>query len=316
MSSMELTIAGVSLRSPLVAAAGAAGSGPEILQAVPAGTFGAVTTKSITPEPREGHPPWRVLEVRGGMLNAVGLANPGLDVFMSDVVPELEAVQDSGVTFIGSIAGHTIDDYVSMASAFDGVESIPLVEANLSCPNTHTGRQFTDDPLAMKEVVSAIRESLPSTPLLVKLPLEMAPGFPVAMAAREAGADGLTMVNTVPAMGIDVDSRRPRLSNRAGGLSGPAIHHLAVRMIAGVRAELGKDDNTAIIGLGGVMRWQDAAELILAGASAIGMATALYVDPRLAVRVGRGLSKWVRRQGVASLSELTGAMSNDPIQPC
>ena len=167
----------------------------------------------------------------------------------------------------------------------------------------------------MKEVVAAIKESLPSTPLLVKLPLEMAPGFPVAMAAHEAGADGLTMVNTVPAMGIDVESRRPRLSNRTGGLSGPAIHHLAVRMIAGIRAELGTDDDTAIIGLGGVMKWQDAAELILAGASAVGMATALYVDPRLAVRVGRGLSRWVRRQGVDSLAELTGAMRMDPVDP-
>ncbi|MEE2908580.1 MAG: dihydroorotate dehydrogenase [Planctomycetota bacterium] len=312
MPSLAVTLAGVELRGPLVAAAGAAGCGPEILEVVPKGTFGAVTTKSITPEPREGHPPWRLVELPTGMLNAVGLANPGLDQFMESVAPRLA---DLGTVFIGSMAGHSIDDYVTVAKAFDEVEGLPLVEANMSCPNTGTGRQFTDDPAAMQEAVSAIKSALSRTPLFVKLPLETAPGYPLARAAVAGGADGLTIMNTVPAMAIDVDSRRPRLSNTSGGLSGPAIHQLAVRMVAGVRTALNHGDQLPIIGLGGVMRWTDAAELILAGATSVGLATALFADPRLATRVQRGLVNWVGRQGVGSLSELVGAMRSDPIVP-
>ncbi|MCH2132910.1 MAG: dihydroorotate dehydrogenase [Phycisphaerales bacterium] len=311
MPSMAVTLAGVELSGPLVAAAGAAGCGPEVLDAVPAGTLGAITTKSITPEPRDGHPPWRMVEVRTGMLNAIGLANPGLDRFMTEVVPHLSG----GPAFIGSMAGHTVEDYVTVAQAFNAVPALPLVEANLSCPNTSTGRQFTDDPELMKEAVSAIKSVLPDTPLIVKVPLEMTPGFPIAMAAVEAGADALTMINTVPAMAIDVESRCARLSNTTGGLSGPAVHHLAVRMIAGVRAELGEANRVPIIGLGGVLRWQDAAELVLAGASAVGLATALFVDPRLATRIQRGLGRWVRRQGAAGLSELIGGMRTEPVVP-
>ncbi len=310
MSTLDVSLAGVALAGPVVAAAGAAGNGPEILSAVPAGTFGAVTTKSITPEPRPGHPPWRVVEVRSGMLNAVGLANPGLDSFMTDVVPQLAAGK---TTFIGSIAGHSLEDYVAMARAFEPIPDLPLVEANLSCPNTHTGRQFTDDPAAMRDVVSAIKSVLPTTPLLVKLPLEMTPGFPIAMAAVEAGADGLTMINTVPALAIDVESRRPRLSNRVGGQSGPGVHHLAIRMVSGIHAEVGA--SIPIVGLGGIMRWQDAAEFILAGATAVGMATALYVDPRLAARVTRGLRTWVVRQRAATLRDLVGAVHTLPEDP-
>lgn len=312
MSEMSVTLAGVELLSPLVAAAGAAGCGPELLDAVPRGTFGAITTKSITPECRDGHPPWRLIELPTGMLNAVGLANPGLDSFMTEMVPRIEA---GGPVFIGSMAGHCIEDYAIVARAFDRVEALPLVEANMSCPNTGTGRQFTEDPMVMREAVSAIKGELKNTPLLVKLPLETTPGYPIAMAAIEGGADGLTIMNTVPAMSIDVDTRRPRLSNTSGGLSGPAIHQLAVRMVAGVRGCFDDGQCPSIIGLGGVTRWSDAAELILAGASAIGLATALFADPRLAVRVGRGLERWVGRQGVSGLSELTGAVQSEPMIP-
>ena len=312
MPRMAVTLAGVELPGPLVAAAGAAGNGPEILEVVPRGTFGAVTTKSITPEPRAGHPPWRLVELPTGMLNAVGLANPGLEQFMESVVPRLA---QSDATFIGSIAGHSIEDYVEVAKAFDSVEHLPLVEANMSCPNTGTGRQFTDEPAAMRDAVQAIKSSLEQTPLFVKLPLETTSGYPLAQAAIDGGADGLTFLNTIPAMAIDVDTRRPRLANTSGGLSGPAIHHLAVRMIAGVRQTVTGGESLPIIGLGGVTRWEHAAEMILAGATGIGLATALYVDPRIAKRVHRGLERWVRAQGVRSLSDLVGAVESDPIEP-
>ena len=312
MPDMSVTLAGVELSSPLVAAAGAAGCGPELVDAVPKGIFGAITTKSITPECRDGHPPWRLIELPTGMLNAVGLANPGLDAFMSETVPRMNS---HGTKFIGSMAGHSIDDYVKVARAFDPLPVLPLVEANMSCPNTGTGRQFTDDPMAMREAVSAIKAELHHTPLLVKLPLEMTPGYPIAMAAIEGGADGLTFINTVPAMSIDVESRKPKLSNTSGGLSGPAVHQLAVRMVAGVHGCLGHGGCPPIIGLGGVTRWSDAAELILAGASAVGLATALFADPRLAIRVHRGLKRWIRKQEVSDLSELTGAVHEDPLLP-
>jgi dihydroorotate dehydrogenase (NAD+) catalytic subunit len=305
---MSITLAGVELEGPIVAAAGAAGCGPEILSTVPPGTFGAITTKSITPEPREGHPPWRVLELPTGMINAVGLANPGLDVFMSEVVPTLR-----GARYIGSIAGHTLEDYVQVASAFESVTALPLVEANMSCPNTGTGRQFSDDAALMREAVAAIKASLSSTRLLVKLPLETTPGLPITTAAIEGGADGITLMNTIPAMVIDVKSRRPRLSNTTGGLSGPAIHQVAVGMVARARRQFGSA--LSIVGVGGVLQWKDAAEFILAGADAVGMATGLFVDPRLAVKVGRGLARWCQTQNVSSIRALVGQLQDDPIVP-
>ena len=237
-------------------------------------------------------------------MNAIGLANVGLGKFLADKLPHA-----AGVTcpIFGSVAGHSVDDYVRVAAAFDANTSFPIIELNVSCPNTATGLQFGDDPSALKALLAEVRPVVKRAKLFVKVSPN-ADVVKLSGAAVEAGADGLTLVNTVTAMSIDVHTRRPRLSRGRGGLSGPAIHPIAVRMVHDVYRAVAKPAGVPIIGLGGVLRWEDAAEFILVGASAVGVGTALFVDPRTPVALAKGLAQWVRAQGVTSITELVGAM--------
>ncbi|MHC4274547.1 MAG: dihydroorotate dehydrogenase [Planctomycetota bacterium] len=302
---LTVKLAGVELGNPLVAAAGTCGYVDELADVLDPAHLGAVVTKSITREPREGHPPWRLVEVPGGMLNAVGLANVGLERFLAEKLPAASAV---GTVVIGSIAGNSIDDYREVAAAFDGQAHLPIVELNVSCPNTADGLVFGEDPGRLRELLGEVRPALANTKLLVKLSPNVGDIKAMAEAAIESGADGLTLINTVAAVAIDVESRGYRLSAGAGGggLSGPAIHPIAVRMVHDVYRSVAKPAGVPLVGLGGVMTWQDAAELILAGATAVGMGTALYVDPRSPKKVLKGLARWVQRQGCAAVSELVG----------
>ncbi|MFK7961315.1 MAG: dihydroorotate dehydrogenase [Phycisphaerales bacterium] len=304
-SPLAVDLCGVPLRGPLVAAAGTCGYVHEFDGVMDPRWLGAITTKSITRESRDGNAPWRILDTRAGMLNAIGLANVGLDAFLADKLRPADTV------IIGSIAGHSMDDYVTVAAAFDARPELPLVELNVSCPNTATGRQFGSSPDALGELLAEVRPAVGSKPLIVKLSPE---GDPVAMAAAaiEGGADALTLINTMPAMAIDVESRTPRLSRGAGGLSGPAIHPVAVRIVHAVHRTVAADAGVPIIGLGGVMDWRDAAELVLAGATAVGMGTVLFVDPRAPKAINRGLERWVRRQGATSIGELVGQVDDRP----
>jgi dihydroorotate dehydrogenase (NAD+) catalytic subunit len=266
--------------------------------------LGAVTTKSITPEERAGNDPWRIIDVPGGMMNAIGLANVGLGKFLAEKLPSAAGV---ACPIFGSVAGHSVEDYVRVAAAFDANTAFPIIELNVSCPNTATGLQFGDDPSALKALLAEVRPVVKRAKLFVKVSPN-ADVVKLSGAAVEAGADGLTLVNTVTAMSIDVHTRRPRLSRGRGGLSGPAIHPIAVRMVHDVYRAVAKPAGVPIIGLGGVLRWEDAAEFILVGASAVGVGTALFVDPRTPVALAKGLAQWVHAQGASSIAELVGAM--------
>lgn len=310
MNRLSTRLCGVPLRNPIIAAAGTAGYGPEIAEVVPASTFGAITTKSITTESRAGNAPWRVTDLPAGMLNAIGLANVGLERFMVEVIPEIATLD---TVMIGSIAGHELADYTEVATAFARPESacLQLVELNVSCPNTSTGRQFGDDPAMLRELVSEVVGILGGKPLLVKL----SPGAPDAVGLAEvavkAGAAGLTVANTMPAMAVDPETRRSRIGRAAGGLSGPAVHPIAVRLVHEVRRRLDEiAPGTPMIGLGGVLSWKDAAEFLLVGADAVGVGTALFVDPRTPRRLVRDLERWIVRQGVDSVTELVGAFES------
>lgn len=330
MSSLAVNLGGVPLRNPIVLAAGTAGTLHEMGEVLDLSRVGGVVSKSITREPREGNPTWRILphpSATGlGMLNAIGLANPGIEAFEREYWPR-RAGMDCAV--IGSIAGFTVDDYVAVAgamaewakieegteaSAHQGIEAgLQAIELNLSCPNVKHGTEFGASPAGAAEVVRAVRSVAADTPLFVKLS-PVAPDIAaIARAVVEAGATGLTIGNTIPALAIDVETRRPLLANITGGLSGPAVHAPAVRSVWEVFNRFGRDLHGAgkhlpIIGLGGVMGWRDAAEFILAGATAVGMGTALFADPRSPLRVVRGLEKWVKRQGVGRVAELVGAV--------
>jgi len=305
---LETDLAGLRLASPVILGAGTAGTLDEIADVLDLSRLGAVVTKSITPEPREGNPAWRVAPDRAGMLNAIGLANPGIDGFMRREAPRVAGVP---TTVIGSIAGFSIADYARVARAMGSIESMPAIELNVSCPNVHGGVEFGSDPAALGELVAAVRAEPVRAKLIVKLS-PIAVGAPsiveVAQAAIDAGADALTICNTIPAMAIDVRTGEPALGNATGGLSGPALHPVAVKLVHDVHRGVAREAGTPIIGLGGVLTWRDAAEFVLAGASAVAIGTGLFVDPRAPLKVARGLRGWVRRRGVDSVRALVGSM--------
>lgn len=321
---MAVDLAGIGLQSPIILAAGTAGYADEILEIVRPGVLGAVTSKSITAQPREGHPTWRLVPLRGAMLNAIGLANTGIERFAQHVAPT-HRLAAHGVCLFASVAGDTIESYVSVAAEMDGLEGVDAVELNVSCPNVHGGADFGVDPKALGELVGAVRAALPSKPLIVKLP-PVATGLvgilTLAKSAIEGesraegpnqrtGADVLCLANTMPAMAIDVHTRKPRITNGTGGLSGPAVHAIVVKLIHEVYRGIARDAGVPIIGLGGVSKWEDAAEFILAGASAVGMGTATLADPSSPARVHKGLRRWMERQGAIKMGELVGTVRRD-----
>jgi dihydroorotate dehydrogenase (NAD+) catalytic subunit len=299
---MATEIAGLVLRNPVVLAAGTAGYVGEMADALDLSCVGAITSKSITREPREGNAPWRIVPAKAGMLNAIGLANVGIERFIDTKLPEAARLS---CALIVSVAGHSIGDYVGVVSSLATLTAVRTVELNVSCPNTATGRSFGADPDALARLLAEVRTAAPHMRLIVKLAPDADP-VGMARVAVDGGVAALTLTNTLPAMAIDPESRRMRLSRGQGGLSGPAIHPLVVRIVHDVHRQVAREARVPIIGLGGVMDWQDAAELILAGATAVGVGTALFADPRAVGRIADGLGRWVQRQGCTSIGELVG----------
>ena len=326
VASVVTNLAGLELKNPVILAAGTAGYLDETGDVLDLASVGAVVTKSITALPREGNPTWRILPAEAGMLNAIGLANVGVDAFVRDIGPRLVKAPTA---VIGSIAGYSIDDYVRVAAAMDELPEMQAVELNVSCPNVHGGCEFGADPKLLAELIAAVRPVLSKTRLFVKLsPIAVAvAGVGIVQIAKAAidgavggtnaksggpnakpGADAICLANTTPAMAIDVETRKPKLANVTGGLSGPAVHPIAVKLVYDVYRQVAKTTGTPVIGIGGVMRWEHAAEFVLAGATAVEMGTSLFADPRSPVKVVRGLEAWVKRCGAGAIAELVGAV--------
>lgn len=304
MPDLSVQLAGLRLANPIVLAAGTCGYVREIADAIPLERIGAITTKSITPEPREGNAPWRIIDSPAGMLNAIGLANVGVERFITDKLPSARGLP---CRLIGSVAGHSVDEYLAVASRFDAAAEIAAIELNVSCPNTSDGLQFGEHPAALRSLLASVKPTVRSKPLIVKLSPNVGDIVAMAAAAIEGGAQALVVANTFSAMAVDVETRSFRLSRGRGGLSGPGIHPIVVRMVHDVWRSVARDAGVPIIGLGGVCNWRDAAEFILAGATAVGVGTALFIDPRAPIAIADGLSRWVERQGCASIGELVGA---------
>lgn len=306
---LSTDLLGVSLVSPVILAAGTAGTIDETADVMDLTRVGAVVTKSITRQPRRGNPEPRITWTRAGMLNAIGLANPGVDAFAASIAPR---AQDLPCPVIGSMAGFTIEDYTAVAKAMGDAVGIRIAELNVSCPNVHGGVEFGADPGALRELVTAVRAELGAKKLLVKLsPITVGtPNTPADLArvACEAGADGLTLCNTIPSMGIDVRTRKPLLANVTGGLSGPAVHPVVVKIVHDVYQRFARDAGVPIVAAGGVTRWEDAAEFVLAGATAVQIGAGTFVDPQAALKVARGLEKWVASQEAPSIRSLVGAV--------
>lgn len=294
------------LANPLMTAGGTSGYADEYADFVDLTQLGAFVTKSITRQPRAGNDYQRVVETRAGMLNAIGMANVGLDVFIAEKVPKLAALN---VPVFVNVAGRTIDDYLAVAEAMEGIDVVRGVELNISCPNVKAGGiQFGVDPAQAGEITARLREVCKKNILIVKLSPNVTDITAIAAAAVDAGADALSLINTFTAMAIDTDTRRPILANGTGGLSGPAIHPIAVYMVHRVYTQVARPAGVPIIGMGGIQYTNDALEFLLAGATGLAVGTALFVDPACLTAIRDGIADYLARNGHRSVNEIIGAL--------
>ncbi len=315
--SLAVDLAGISLKNPTMTASGTCGYAYEYADFVDMHRFGAFVTKSITREVRKGNESRRIVETRAGMLNAIGLANVGLDAFLKDKIPELQKMDAAGVPVFANVAGHSVDDYVHTSGRIAQEACVSAIELNVSCPNVSDGLTFGTDPVRLRELVRLVRDAMdPRVKLIVKLSPNAIDVVGTARAAVEGGAEILSLINTYTALAIDVNTRKPRLANGTGGLSGPAVRPLAVYWTHRVYTEVARDAGVPIIGMGGIQTWRDAAEFILAGASGLAIGTMLFIDPSIPVRVCLGLQDWLSTQGCRALPELVGALQFGKPAPC
>ena len=312
MIDLSLNLAGLKLSNPTLTCSGTCGYAFEYADFMDLSQLGAFVTKSITREERIGNEPARIVEVRAGMLNAIGLANVGLDRFLAEKVPLLQKMP---CPVIINVAGHSFDDYVETCAAMDGLDCIAAVELNVSCPNVKDGLTFGTHPGRLKELTAMVKRVLPHKPLIVKLSPNVEDITQTARATIDGGADILSLVNTFTAMAIDIWKKKPRLANVTGGLSGPAIKPIALHLVSRVYRTVAKSAGVPIIGMGGVQTWQDAVEFLLAGSSAVAIGTALFVDPATPNKICQGLTAYLSKMKIDRLSDLVGALEMPGDQP-
>src|SRR5690349_6982588 len=289
----------LTLKNPLIAASGCFGYGVEYAQAIDLSTLGAVCVKGLFLTEREGHVPPRIVETPAGMINAIGLQGIGVHRFVRERLPELRA---AGATTIVNVCGSSLDEYAEVSRILSDHEGVAAIELNISCPNIKEGGiQFGCSLGGTHDVVSAVRK-VTRLPIIPKLTPNVTDVASFARAAEEAGADAVSLVNTFLAMAIDVETRRPRLSNIVGGLSGPAIRPIAVRMVYECRQAV----KLPIIGMGGIATANDVLEFLIAGATAVQIGTANFVDPLLWPKLLDGITAYMKRHGIARLADLTG----------
>ena len=296
----KVNLAGVELKNPVMTCSGTFGSGMEYAEFVDLSRLGAVVTKGVANVPWPGNPTPRIAEVYGGMLNAIGLQNPGIDVFVKRDIPFLKQYDTK---IIANVSGNTVEEYEGMVEKISDAD-VDLIEMNISCPNVKCGGMaFGTQPKMVEEVVSAAKAKA-KKPLIVKLSPNVTDIAEIARAAESAGADALSLINTLLGMRIDIEKRKPILSNVMGGLSGPAVFPVAVRMVYQVR----KAVSVPILGMGGIRTGRDIVEMLLAGADAVAMGTVMFNDPTAPVKALRELEEWMDAHGVKSVSELSGAV--------
>jgi len=305
MPDLSITLAGLKLSNPTLTCSGTCGYATEYADFMDLSQLGGFVTKSITRHERPGNEPTRIVETRAGMLNAIGLANVGLERFLTEKLPVIRTMP---CPVIVNVAGHSTDDYVETCAAMDGLGEVAAVELNVSCPNVKDGLTFGTDPSRLRELVREVKNVLPHKPLIVKLSPNVEDIVLTARGAIEGGADILSLVNTFTAMAIDIWKKRPRLANVTGGLSGPAIKPIALHLVSRVYRNIARSSGTPIIGMGGVQFWQDAVEFVLAGASAVSIGTALFVDPATPNKICVGLNDYLAKVGVERLSDLVGTL--------
>jgi dihydroorotate dehydrogenase (NAD+) catalytic subunit len=308
---MRVTVAGVELRNPILAASGTFGYGIEFEDIVSLDRIGGLATKGLSREPMAGNAPPRIVETSSGMLNAIGLQNIGVEAFVRDKLPPMAAYP--GCAVIANVFGYEVKDYVAVIERLNQAEGIAAYEINASCPNTkHGGQVFGTDMVQLATLVYAAKQAARARantggqprPILVKLSPNVTSIAEMAQVAEQSGADAVSLVNTFLAMAIDTKTRKPRIANVTAGLSGPAIKPIAVRMVY----EAARAVKIPVVGLGGIVTAEDAVEFLLAGAAAVQIGTASYADPRAVERIAKDLEHWCAKHDVERVADLTGAL--------
>jgi dihydroorotate dehydrogenase (NAD+) catalytic subunit len=303
---ISVDFAGLKLANPVFTLSGTCGYGDELADFMNVNLLGGFITKSITVKPRKGNPTPRIVETDAGMLNAIGLANIGVERFIKEKLPVLGKM--SPAVFV-NVAGETIEEYVEVTKRLAEREEIAGFELNISCPNVARGGiTFGTDPKLVSEITAAVKKAASAKPLMVKLTPTVTDISTTARAAVEAGADTLSLVNTFTAMVINIETGKPVLANRTGGLSGPAIKPIAVYLVNKVYNEVTKNCSVPILGSGGIRTACDAIEFIIAGASAVGIGTANFIEPGCTVKIIEGIKQYCIRKNIANIKELTGSL--------
>ena len=298
---LSVNVAGMALRNPIMTASGTFGYGEEFSQYVNLNTLGGIVTKGLSLRPRAGNPTPRIVETPGGMLNAIGLQNVGIDAFIEKKLPFLRTVD---TLCVANFFGDIVDEYAEMARRLNELPEVAALEMNISCPNVKQGGiVFGSDPACAAGVVAACRAAT-SKPLIVKLSPNVTDVVAMAKACADAGADALSLINTLIGMAIDINTRRPVLANVTGGLSGPAIKPVALRMVLQVARAV----KLPIIGIGGIMSATDVIEFMLAGASAVQIGTASFITPGIAEQIVQDLQAWMVANKVQDINSLIGAL--------
>lgn len=295
---LEVEIAGVKMKNPVTTASGTFGSGAEYSQFVDLSRLGAVTTKGVANVPWPGNPTPRIAETYGGMLNAIGLQNPGIDVFCERDIPYLK---EHNATIIVNVCGKSMEDYVEVVERL-GDQPVDLLEINVSCPNVKEGGiAFGQDPKALYEITKAVK-AVAKQPIMMKLSPNVTNIVDMAKAAEAGGSDALSLINTLTGMKIDVNKRKILLANQTGGMSGPAIKPVAVRMVY----QVAKAVNLPIVGMGGIATAEDALEFLMAGATAVAVGTANFRNPYATIEVIEGIEAYMRKNGIEDIHDLIG----------
>lgn len=298
---LSVNVAGIAMRNPIMTASGTFGYGAEFAPYMDLRSIGAMVTKGLSLRPRAGNPTPRIVETPAGMLNAIGLQNVGVDAFIAEKAPFLRTVD---TPCIANFFGNTVEEYAEMARRLDAVPEVAALEMNISCPNVKEGGiVFGSDPACAAGVVAACRAAT-RKPLIVKLSPNVTDVVAMAVACVDAGADALSLINTLVGMAIDVNTRRPVLANVTGGLSGPAIKPVALRMVWQVARAV----KVPLIGIGGIMSATDVIEFLLAGATAVQVGTASFVTPGIAQQIAQDLERWMQDKGVADVRSLIGGL--------
>ena len=299
MSRLNVSICGVEFKNPVITASGTYGFGREYNEFYPISKLGGISSKGMTIREKAGNPPPRIAETPSGILNSVGLQNPGVDHFIEKDLPWL---REQDVVIIANIAGATEDDYAAIAEKVNASE-VDMVELNISCPNVKAGgAAFGTSCAGAEQITSLVRKHCPNKPLIVKLSPNVTSISEIARAVEAAGADSVSLINTLLGMRIDIRTRRPILRNNKGGMSGAAVFPIAVRMVNEVYNAV----KIPVIGLGGICTWQDAIEMTLAGASAIQVGTAMFTDPYAPIKIIDGMENYLAENGIENISELVG----------